>query len=432
MLATLSKTRWVVVIGAITIAVRCHAQQPIAVSIAQPIQTQTADFDFSGVLEPARQADVRAGVDGKVLQFGVNDGDEVVEGQLIVELDHDALQKQIDAAYGEISKLKAELKELDARTTDALKKSGKEKPQEGELAQITAARDLVAANLEVKEADLQRLRGDLEATKITAPMAGRISDFNLQRDDVVHSGPAAATKICKITQTDPVRACFNVDLTTLNELRNMQRDEKKPAKQDPTSTQPLKGQFLMAVGSEEEFKYQGELDYLGSRADSRTGQVRVCAVFPNPDKTLDKVALGKKDEDRAVKIRFGLQLPRTVLLVTSLAVGQDRDGRNFVLAVNDKNQIEVCPVTLGPQHSGMQVIDGGLRADQWIVIGTPAAKLDSATTHSPIDFSDLRFGNLKSGATVVAVRTSMPRPGKTLREKTREEIQQNKNTQNAK
>ena len=60
--------------------------------------------------------------------------------------------------------------------------------------------------------------------------------------------------------------------------------------------------------------------------------------------------------------------------------------------------------------------------------GTPTAKLNpSEQKFSPIDFSsDLRFGNLRAGASVLPVKTLMPRPGKTLRDRTREEIQQQK------
>lgn len=199
---------------------------------------------------------------------------------------------------------------------------------------------------------------------------------------------------------------------------------------DASTKRPLEGKFSLAVAGEQEFKHVGSLDYLGSRADLQTGQVRVCAVFPNADGALDAAALAKDDEDRRVRIRFGLQLPRKVLLVTPLAVGRDEERRNFVLAVNDKNQIIVRPVTLGAQHQGMQIIDGGLNADEWVIIGTPAAKLNPGDQpFSPIDFSsDLRFSNLRAGATVLPVKTLMPRPGKTLRDRTREEVQQQKPT----
>lgn len=405
--------RWCAILTLVASGVRSDAQQTIAVSIAQPIQAETADFDFTGTLEPARQAEVRAGMDGKVEKVNVKEGDEVVEGQLLVQLDDRELQRQIDAGEVELKNLKAELDALDAKTSEALKKSEKEKLPDSELAQITAARDLVAANIELKEAGLQRVRGDLQATRVTAPIAGRITQLNLKPGEQASSSPAAATLIAKVTQTDPVRACFDVDLAILDSLRNSQKNGGR-------------GQFSMAVGDDEDFKYQGSLDYLGSRAEPRTGKVRACAIYPNPDRALDNVALAKDEQQRAVRVRFKLPLPRSVLLASRLAVGQDRNGRDFVLAVNDKNQIEVCQVTLGSRHAGLQVIEGGLRHDQWIVVGTPAAKLDSVMTHSPIDFTDVRFANLKPGTMVVPVKTSMPRAGTTLREKTQAEIEQQK------
>jgi RND family efflux transporter MFP subunit len=420
----------------LTIVDCCFAQQRSpAVSVALPIQTQTADFDFNGTLEPAQQAEVRAAVDGSVQKVLVENGDLVTESQLLVQLDARSLEQQISSANAEIGKLKAELEGLDQNTAEALKKAGNAEASDEEKARITAARDLVAANIQVKDVELQSLRSDLEATKITAPLAGRVSGLSLKSGDDVYSSPASATLVCQITQTNPVRACIDVDQTTLNELRKLNRADASQSSQHPHPNPLPKGEGVsepllisMAVGNDPDFKYSGSLDYLGSRADSKTGQVRVCVVFPNPDGALDAAALASKDEDRAVRIRFTLQLPRAVLLATDLAVGQDRDGRNFVLAVNDKNQIEVCPVTLGPKHEGMQVIESGLKPDQWIVIGTPSAKLNPTdTTLSPIDFSaDIRFGNLRPGAMVQPVKVPMPRPGKNLRDKTREEVEQQK------
>ncbi len=408
----------------------CFAQpSSTAVSVAQPIQTQTADFGFAGELEPAQQADVRAAVDGTVKQVLVKDGEMVSEGQLLVQLDDRSLQQQIQSANTEIGKLKAQLEQLDAQVAEAAKKNG-----DDSAAMITADRDLVAANIQVKEADLERVRNDFEATKITAPLAGRIGGLILKNGDPVYSSPASATRICKITQTSPVRACIDVDQNTLNELQK-QRSAARGEKQDSTAADSTSkaggisiGKITMATGDDQDFKYEGTLDYLGSRVDPQTGQARVCLIFPNPDGALDAVALAANDEDRAVRIHIDLQLARAVFLVADLAVGKDRNGRNFVLTVNDKNQIEFCPVTLGPKHLGMQIIDSGLKPDQWVVIGTPSAKLNPTDTSlSPIDFNnDLRFGNLRTGATVEPVRVPMPRPGKTLRDKTREEVEQQK------
>jgi RND family efflux transporter MFP subunit len=399
------------------VAGRCIAQQtPMAVSVAQPIETETADLDFVGRLEPATTADVRAAVDGDVRQVLVRDEELVTEGQLLVQLDDHGIQRQVDTANAELGKLKAELDQL-------------KKKSDADSAENAAAQALAAANMQIKEVELQQLCDELDETKITAPLAGRIVQLSLKEGDAVMSSPSSATLVCKITQTNPVRACFDVDPLTLNQLRKLQHGTTEQST-EAESKQPLAGTFSLATSGEQEFKHIGSLDYLGSRADSQTGQVRVCAVFPNADRTLDAAALAKVDKDRRVRVRFALQLPQKVLLVTSLAVGRDEERRNFVFVVDDKNHIAARTVTLGAQHQGLQIIESGLSADEWVVIGTPTTKLNPGDQpFSPIDFnSDLRFGNLRAGVTVVPVKTLMPRPGKTLRDRTREEIQQQKAT----
>ncbi|MCC7083955.1 MAG: efflux RND transporter periplasmic adaptor subunit [Pirellulales bacterium] len=413
----------------ITIAGPCLAQQsPLAVSVAQPIQTQTADVDFRGTLEPAQTAEVRAATDGRVDKVLVKDGDAVTEGQLLVQLDHRELHRKIEAANVAIGKLKADFDQLAAKADAAKKKSATVKDSEETAAQIDASRDVVAATLEVKEVERQQLQSELEATKIAAPLAGRIRQLSLRPGDAVHSSPNSATLVCTIAQTDPARACFDVDQTTLSELRTLQRGNPVNRGEEQATAarkKPLVGTFSMAIGSDREFDYRGQLDYLGSRADNKTGQVRACAVFPNRDGSLDVVACAKDKNARAVRIRFAWQLPRKVLMVADLAVGRDRDGRSFVLTVNDAHRIEVRRVELGPRHRGMQAIESGLTPEQWVVIGTPVAALNpTGAAFAPIDFTaDLRFASLRSGETVSPVRVPMPRPGKTLRDTTREEIE---------
>ena len=55
------------------------------------------------------------------------------------------------------------------------------------------------------------------------------------------------------------------------------------------------------------------------------------------------------------------------MLVTERAVGNDQ-GRKFLYVVNDQNVVERRDVKLGRVVDGMQIIDSGLKKDDWVIV----------------------------------------------------------------
>jgi RND family efflux transporter MFP subunit len=119
----------------------------------------------------------------------------------------------------------------------------------------------------------------------------------------------------------------------------------------------------MAFPGEEGFPHQGTLKRFSDRVDTATGTVRVHASVPNPDHLLLPGMF--------VRIRMPFGLPQKVIEVPEGTIQSDR-GIHFLVVVNDKDILERRAVTVGRVEGNMRIIEKGLGAGDWVVVGSPS------------------------------------------------------------
>jgi multidrug efflux system membrane fusion protein len=70
-----------------------------------------------------------------------------------------------------------------------------------------------------------------------------------------------------------------------------------------------------------------------------------------------------------VRVRLPIGQPHDALLVIDRAIGSDQ-GMKYVYLVDDKNIVQQQRVETGAlEEDGLRVIDSGLKAGEWVVIG---------------------------------------------------------------
>jgi len=93
-----------------------HAQPgrgPASVTVATVVQRDvSAGQEFVGTLVPTRISSVGSAVDGRVIEFPVNEGDRVLKGQVLAKLLTQQLEIQLAGAQAELDLRKQELVEL--------------------------------------------------------------------------------------------------------------------------------------------------------------------------------------------------------------------------------------------------------------------------------------------------------------------------------
>jgi macrolide-specific efflux system membrane fusion protein len=141
-----------------------------------------------GTLQPRRYVDVGAQASGQIQKIHVEAGDQIKEGQLLVEIDPSTQKAKLDAGRFSIDNLKAQLQEQRAQHDLAqqkyqrqqnLKAGGATREEDVQTARAevraTQARiDRFQAQIRQAQASLRSDEAELGYTRIYAPMSGTV------------------------------------------------------------------------------------------------------------------------------------------------------------------------------------------------------------------------------------------------------------------
>lgn len=175
-------------------AVAFAAWQAVAPSRAPLVTAPVTRGDIEksvtalGTLQSRRYVDVGAQASGQIQKIHVEAGDEVREGQLLVEIDPSTQKARLDAGRFSIENLKAQLQEQRAqhdlaqqksRRQQQLKAGGATREEDVQTAQAevraTQARiDMFQAQIRQAQASLRSDEAELGYTRIYAPMSGTV------------------------------------------------------------------------------------------------------------------------------------------------------------------------------------------------------------------------------------------------------------------
>ena len=141
-----------------------------------------------GTLQPRRYVDVGAQASGQIRKIHVEAGDQVKEGELLVEIDPATQQAKLDASRYSIENLKAQLQEQKAQHELARQKYQRQQrlaagnatreedvqTAKAELSATQARVDMFQAQIRQAQASLRSDEAELGYTRIYAPMSGTV------------------------------------------------------------------------------------------------------------------------------------------------------------------------------------------------------------------------------------------------------------------
>jgi RND family efflux transporter MFP subunit len=314
-----------------------------------PQQRQLADHEeFNGWMAADKTVDVRSRVRGHIIQVNFTDGQYVKKGDLLFELDPRPFEADIGAAEDKVRIYEAQEKAAiaDAARYQSLLPQRAASEQETEKAVAAAA--AMTAQVAAAKNEAQRTKLDLEYSRITADIDGRISKAELTEGNLVNAG-GSDPLLTTIVSVDPIRIFFNVD------ERSMQKYAKSIGARGGNLADllaNLKDQhatFQFALDGESEFAHEGTLRFGDNRVDPSTGTVQVYGIAPNDQ--------GLFVPGSRVRVRLTIGKPSTASLVPDTAILADQDKR-YVLIVDDQNTVRRRNVILGA------ITDDGMRAIQ--------------------------------------------------------------------
>lgn len=327
---------------------RSEAQTPPepAVTVAVPLVRQVQDWDeFTGRFEATRSVEVRARVGGYVTAVHFRDGAQVRQGQLLFTLDPRPAQAALAAARAQLSQAQAQLALARTNLTRSESLLEAQAVSQAEVdaqrgAQQTAEASVAAANAAVRARQL-----DLEFTRVTAPISGRVSDRRVDPGNLVGGGSSAADVLTTIMASGPLHFTFEASEALLLKYQRQTRQGAAPVR--------------LRLQDEAAFTRAGTLDFTDNAVDTASGVIRLRALVPNVDGLLKPGMFGQA--------RLAGAGTYQAMLVPDAAVATDQ-ARRIVYVVAADGTVAPRPVQLGPIVEGLRVVRSGLTATDRVII----------------------------------------------------------------
>lgn len=334
-----------------------------AVVVAEAQSQQVSDtLTYNGRLEADQSVQLIARVPGFLEEINFEAGDTVEQGDILFRIEPDQYRAAVRQAEGNLAAAQSTV--TDARI---------ERDRQTQLVERNASAQAV---LDGAEAALGRAQGGVEQaeaaldvaklnqsyTTIVAPFSGRIGARNVDPGALV--GPEVGP-LATLTKLDPMHVNFSVPTAQYRDA--LEAIESGEIQADDAV------HIILANGTE--YENSGVLDFIDSVVNPGTDSVRLRATFDNPDNTL-------LDEE-LVRVTLATSSSEPVLTVPIGAVQRDLSG-DFVMLVNDEDEVEQRRITVARSTGNISVVSDGLsEGDRVITEGVnkvrPGVKVDAET-----------------------------------------------------
>ena len=315
---------------------------PVPVAVIEQRAVSTWD-EFSGRLEAVERVDVRSRVAGQVKSVHFTEGALVRRNDLLVTIDPDPYAAEVDRAQAQVIAAQARVTYTKSERERAQRLWDESAIAQRELDERVNGAQEAEANLRAAQAALTSARLNLSYTQVRAPVAGRVGKLEVTVGNLVPAG-AGAPVLTTLVSVNPIYASFDADEHVV--LRALQEGQKDIAVEAETVTNG--GRNL-----------RGRLQLIDNQVNTKSGTVRVRAVFDNQD--------GSLIPGQFVKLRMGKEKTESALLVSERAIGTDQDKR-FVIVVGPDNKAIWRQVTLGGTANGQRIVTAGLEPGERIVV----------------------------------------------------------------
>ncbi|HEV8003953.1 MAG TPA: efflux RND transporter periplasmic adaptor subunit [Planctomycetaceae bacterium] len=332
--------------------------QPPAVPVSKPVQQEVTDYvDFTGRTDAVQAVNVIARVTGYLVQMPFKEGSEVMKDQLLFEIDPRPYQDQLSLGQAQLATYKAQQQLADADFVRATRLIKDKTISEQQFEQYKSTKEQAASQVQSAQANIAIYKLNLEFTRVTSPIDGRVSRYYLTLGNLVNQDQ---TLLTTVVSQDPMYAYFDTDEPTLLRVRRAVAEGKiKPAVAN-------KNPVSMGLQDEEGFPHAGTIDFINNQVNPTTGSVSVRGVFPNP---ILSQGVRLLSPGMFVRIRLPIGAQHPALLVIDRAISSDQ-GLKYVYVIDAQNKVQYRRVTTGAlQENGLRVIQSGLKPEDWVAVG---------------------------------------------------------------
>ena len=314
-------------------------------------QSARLSLDIVGEVKAMREVELRPRVTGTITAIAFEPGREVKEKDLLFTIDPVPYEVALANARAGLAQAQASLSRVrqDIERYKPLLPDNAIPRQVYDQALAQAAQE--EAVVAGRQAAVDKARLDLDYTRVTSPLTGRVG---LQKVEVGTLVSAGQTPLVVVSTLDPVVVYFSISENEYLNLAKRQEPQRK-AKKKEDSDQTV--DLLLADG--DLYEEKGSLDYVDPTIDPTSGTLTLRAVFANPKRLL-RAGMNSR-------VRVYYDELDAALLVPQKAVTETL-GRYFLTVLDDSNKVELRSVKLGARQGDLWLVEEGLRAGERIVV----------------------------------------------------------------
>ncbi|AJG22743.1 macrolide transporter subunit MacA [Cupriavidus basilensis] len=312
----------------------------------------------NGVLQPIRQVEVGAQVNGQLKSLKVKLGDKVKQGQLLAQIDPVLLENALRQANAAVASGKAQRDAKRSRLRQARLNWQRQRELQSQEAASRQDLEIAEADLRSLEAELLALdadiaqlsikaesaRIDLGYTRIVAPMDGEVVALTTLEGQTVVASYQVPT-ILKLANLDAMTVKAQVSEADVIRIADRQA-------------------VYFTIMGEPDRRYHASLQAIQPSPEKINNAVFFNALFdvPNPGRRLRI--------DMTAQVAIMLGEARNTLLVPLAALGpRGRDGSMEVRVLRPDQRVETVQVRTGLSNSAHAQVLSGLTQGDRVITG---------------------------------------------------------------
>jgi multidrug efflux system membrane fusion protein len=296
-----------------------------------------------GTVQAYNMVAIKSRVDGQIVKIDFKEGQDVKEGEPLLQIDPRPFQAALEQAQANKQKDEAQLvgAQLDLDRYEKLIGSGWQTRQSYDQQKATVGQ--LQASIKGDEAQINTAKLNLSYSDIRSPIDGRLGAKLVDKGNLVHANDNAP--LVTITEVKPIFVSFTLPQETLDDVRENH-----------------KGSPLVVYAYSGDGKKQlaeGKLTLIDNSIDQSTGTVHLKARFDNDDERLWP--------GQFVSLRVVLSTRRNIATVPSQTVQDGPDG-HYAYIIKPDNTVERRAVEVASIQDGIAVVTKGLAAGERVVV----------------------------------------------------------------
>ena len=352
----------VIVLGVYWILTRPQKAAPeMPTVIVEPVIKDDVEIfgEYVGRIRAQQFVEVRARVEGYLENMLFAEGTYVNKNQVLFVINQDQYRAKADKARAQLKK---------------------------DEAQALKAYESAVATVAMSEADLAQAELELGYTIVRSPLAGHISERNVDLGTLV--GPGGKSLLATVVKSDTVLVDFS--MTALDYLKSKERNINLGQQDSTRSWQP---NITITLADNTVYPYKGYVDFAEPQVDPQTGTFSVRAEMPNPKQVLLP--------GQFTKVKLLLDVREGAILVPMKAVTIEKGGA-YIYTMRKDDTVEKRFIELGPEVGNNVVVERGLAVGETIVVEgfhklTPGMKVRISQPEAEVKDTTMVAGDSTTG-----------------------------------